>query len=82
MSPDLGQEARNRQGGHSWEGPQTRLNLELNLVFEEARMLHHLMVENKLVGEAGTDEIEEVNADEGHDGEREELPWQIVARPC
>lgn len=45
-------------------------------------MLHHLMVENKLVGEAGTDEIEEVNADEGHDGEREELPWQVVARPC
>lgn len=45
-------------------------------------MLHHLMIKNKPVGQAGENEVEEVDADQREDGEGDELAWEVVAGPC
>jgi len=47
---------------------KTRLDFEFNLVLEEARVLHHFVIEDEVVGERRDDEVQQMNADEG-DGE-------------
>lgn len=41
------------------------------MVFEEPGVLHHLMVEDKVVAEAGNEEVEEMDANHGDDDEGE-----------
>ena len=82
MPSNLGQEPRQGKSDHARKRPETALDLELNLVFEEAGVFHHLMIKNKLVGEAGEDEVEEVDPDQRKNGKGDDLAWEVVAGPC
>lgn len=88
VAHDFGLEPRQGEERHDWERPETRVDLELDLVFEEAGMPHHVVVEYEPVGETGEDKIEQVDSYEGDDAEREELPGNVVSwpggesRPC
>ena len=66
---------------HAWESAQTGLDLEFDLVLEEAGMLHHLVIEDEGVGEGCDEEVEAEYSDEGDHGEGEELAGDVVARP-
>jgi len=44
-------------------------------------MVHHVMVEDILVRETSKQKVENKNADQGYDGERDKLAGNIVARP-
>jgi len=58
------------------------LDFKLDLIFEKARVAHHVMAEDVPVGEASKDEVKEKYADQGYDGKRDKLAGDVVARPC
>jgi hypothetical protein len=58
------------------------LNFELDLIFEEPRVVHHVVVEDVVVGESSEDDVEGKDAYQGYDGKGEELAGNVVARPC
>jgi hypothetical protein len=78
---DLGLEPRESQKGHEGKGFHAALNLHLDLILEKARVAHHFVVEYEFEGEAGEDEIEQVDADEGEDDEGEDLAGDVVPWP-
>lgn len=45
-------------------------------------MVHHLVVEDVLVGETGEEEVEDDDTGEGDGGEGEDLSRDVVAGPC
>jgi hypothetical protein len=57
------------------------LNFELDLIFEKARMAHHVMVEDVLIGEASEDQIETKDPDQCYDGKGDKLAGNVVTRP-
>ena len=45
-------------------------------------MLHHFVVEDKLVGEASNDKVEQVNANKSEDTQGDDLTGHVVSWPC
>jgi len=68
---DLGLEPWERQQRHPRKRLQTGQNLGSDLVFEEAWMSHHVMVEYEPEGKTGEDEVKEVDANQGDHNQRE-----------
>jgi hypothetical protein len=64
VTTDFSFKPRQSKEGHARKSAQTALNFELDLVFEKAWMVHHLMVEDVTIGKASEDEVEEDNADQ------------------
>jgi len=58
------------------------LNFKLDLIFEKARMAHHVMVEDVLIGEASEQDVEAKDPDQGYDEKGDKLAGNVVARPC
>lgn len=56
------------------ESAQRGFDFEADLVFVEARVLHHFVVEDKVVGRGGKCEVEEQDADIGDRIQRDALP--------
>ena len=76
MEPRQGEESYHRESAHAG------LDLKLDLIFEEFRMLHHVVIKDIVVREAGEGEIEKEDAEEGDDGKGEKLARDVVAGPC
>jgi hypothetical protein len=57
------------------------LDLFRDLVFEVARVVLHVVVENEVVGEAGHGKVHEVDAEVDHEDEGEELTGHVVSGP-
>jgi hypothetical protein len=81
MTPGLCEEPGEGEEGHEGEGTEAALYLELDLILEEARVAHHVVVEYEGVGEGSEQEVEDVYADESDDGERYDLARQMVPWP-
>lgn len=64
IAHDFALEPGQGQEGHPGKTAQALLNLELDLVFEEARVFHHVVVKYELIREVGEDKIEEVDAEQ------------------
>lgn len=50
-------------------------------MFEEAGMVHHVMVEDVLIREASEQQVEAKDPDQGYDGKGDKLAGNVVARP-
>ncbi len=61
-------EPRKSSESHPRESTYACHDLQPDLVLEEPRMPHHLVVEDEVVGKRGEDEVEEDNADERQNG--------------
>lgn len=65
VTTDFSLKPRQSKEGHARKCAQTALNFELDLLFEKAWMVHHLMIKDVTIGEASEDEVEEDNACQG-----------------
>ena len=78
---DLELKEREEDSHHPGKPPQAGLDLLSDLVLEEAGMVLHVVVEDEEVGEAGEEEVHDVDAEHGEEDEGEELAGDVVAGP-
>lgn len=62
ITSDFSKEPRQREQHHARERLQTAYDLLSDLVFEEAGMFHHFMVENEEIRQGSENEIEDMDA--------------------
>ncbi|KAJ8571781.1 hypothetical protein ON010_g5054 [Phytophthora cinnamomi] len=55
----IGEEPRQREYDHDWDGLQGREDLALDLMFHKLGVVHQFLVEPELVREPGADEVEQ-----------------------
>jgi len=80
--PHLRDEPRDGHQSDPGERDARRLDLHRDLSLEESRVVHHLVVEDEVVGQSGDGKVHEDDSDEGDDVEGGELTRNVVSRPC